>query len=400
MRILFVTRRSWPAVGGVETYLRNLAGQLRREHQVTILAQRIDDLPSSPAREIVRAPPRFTAFSENGVDVVPLELSIAGRALALPLIAQITPLAGRFAYGRARVPMSELYGRALGPSIAEKATQADVVHSFSAEMVGSAALRGARLAHRPVVVTPFTHPGQWGDDPASQRVCRRADRVVGLLRSDAEIYRGFGVAERRLQVSPICVPPFASVDGASMRAQFGITGPVVLFLGRRAEYKGFDTLIEAAPRVGREVADLTIVFVGPGPPIKSPGSGYAVIDRGVVTEKEKGDWLAAADVLCLPSAAEIFPVSVMEAWSVGTPAVTSDIPPLRELAERSGGSLAVAPTPESIARALTSVLLDPELRERLGHAGHAFWNENGTPEAVARTHVALYEQVIRETSLP
>jgi len=52
-----------------------------------------------------------------------------------------------------------------------------------------------------------------------------------------------------------------------------------------------------------------------------------VLDAGRVSEGDKYDWLAAADLLCLPSLGETFGVVILEAWSVGTPAVVSDIRP-------------------------------------------------------------------------
>ena len=63
------------------------------------------------------------------------------------------------------------------------------------------------------------------------------------------------------------------------------------------------------------------------------------IDAGFADDDDRAGWLEAADVVCLPSEAEIFPLTLLKAWSVGTPVVTSDLPPLVELLKKAGGGL-------------------------------------------------------------
>jgi glycosyltransferase involved in cell wall biosynthesis len=138
---------------------------------------------------------------------------------------------------------------------------------------------------------------------------------------------------------------------------------------------------------------VTFAFVGPGEPVHSPGAAR-VIDAGVADEKEKAGWLEAADVLCLPSEGEIFPVSFLEAWSVGTPVITSDTPTLTELVHRSGGGVAVPRDPVAISRAIVELVDDPRRRALLGESGRRFWSQGHTVEAVARCHETLYDRLL------
>ena len=107
-------------------------------------------------------------------------------------------------------------------------------------------------------------------------------------------------------------------------------------------------------------------------------------------EDQKALWLNAADVLCLPSAAEILPSSILEAWSVGTPVLTSDIPPLVELVEGASAGRHVARQPDAIARTLIEMLDDPELLREMGARGRDVWSERFTLDAVARHHEETY----------
>src|SRR5207302_8949700 len=103
LRIAFVARRYWPAVGGVESNIRHLARELAHRNEVTVLAHRIDDGPSTRLTDSLWPPPRFEPFLDGRVRVRPLRIPAAARALLLPLLSQVTPGLRRYAYGQTRV---------------------------------------------------------------------------------------------------------------------------------------------------------------------------------------------------------------------------------------------------------------------------------------------------------
>jgi glycosyltransferase involved in cell wall biosynthesis len=390
MRLVFVARAYWPAIGGVEGFVRLLGREMAQEHELTLLAQRVDRGESNRLTDTLDPPPSFSPFRDGDVRVAQIRVPRTRRALLSPLVYQVTPGLRRHAFGRNRIAAAELYARVVAPVIAEHLRGADAVHVFGGDLIKAAAVRAARQARVPVAITPFVHPKQWGDDPASALVYRRADRVVGLLEADAEVCRGLGVAPDRIAICGICSPALSEGGGAAIRERFEVGGPIVLFLGARRGYKGEDVLLGAAPLVSRVHSDATFVFVGPGPALPRAGGDARVIDAGVVEEDERSAWLDAASVVCLPSEAEIFPTAFLEAWSLKTPVVTSDLPPLRELIDSSGGGLAVPREPERVGRAILELLDHPETSESMGAAGYAFWRQGHTPAAVARWHEGLY----------
>jgi glycosyltransferase involved in cell wall biosynthesis len=386
MRLVLVARAYWPAIGGVEGFVRLLARELGERHEVTVLAQRVDRGASNRLTDSLDPPPPFAPFRDGPARVAPIRVPTARRALMLPLVYQVTPGLRRHAYGRNRIAAAGLYARVVAPVIADQLRGADAVHVFGGDLVKAAAVRAARTARVPVAITPFVHPTQWGDDPASALVYRRADKVVALLESDAAVCRGLGVPADRIALCGICSPALPGGGGAAVRKRHGLAGPIVLFVGARRGYKGEDVLLRAAPFLSRVHPDAAFVFVGPGPPVR----GAHVVDAGVVDDEERAAWVDAASVVCLPSAAEIFPTAFLEAWSLRTPVVASDLPPLVELIDASGGGLAVPRDPERVARAIQEVLDHPDVAARMGEAGHAFWRHGYTPAAIARRHEALY----------
>lgn len=396
MRVLFFAHRYWPALGGVESFVRHLATGLSVRHDVTVLALRIDNGPVERLTTSLTAPEPFPPFSDGPVRVEPLPISMREKTLLAPLGAQVVPVLRRYAFGRARVPASRLYARVIAPLIEEHAVDADVLHVFSNDMLAEAGVQAARVADVPCVVTPFAHVNQYGTGPADVAAYRKSDCVVALLAEEAALYRGLGVAPDRIRVSGIGSPGVPAGHGEGIRTRYGLSGPIVLFLGVRRPYKGFDLLLDAAPRVTAQRPEVTFVFAGPGEPLDTP-AGARVLDVGTVDDEARAGWLEAADLLCLPSEAEIFPGSFLEAWSVGTPVVAGDIPTLRELVSVSGGGVTVRRDATSLAETILDLLADPGRLRLLGAAGQRFWEDECTVEAVSRRHEDLYHSLLAHT---
>ncbi len=378
----------------MESFLRHLARELAQRHELTVLAHRIDDGPTDRLTDSLRPPPAFEPFEDDGVRVRPLRISTRDKLLLSPLLSQVVPGFRRYAFGRARVRAASLYATVVSPTIADVGKNAQVVHMWGSDLVAAAAVKAARRLDVPSVITPFAHRGQWGDGPADGFAYRDADRVIGLLDVDAAVYGGLGVRDEQLAVCGVCSPGVAPGGGAELRERFGISGPLVLFLGVRRPYKGFDLISAAAPLVASRRPDVTFAFVGPGPPLVRENDASRLLDIGAVDDEEKAAWLDAADLLCLPSRGEIFPVSILEAWSVGTPVLVSDVPTLLELVGKTGGGEAVALDSGLLAARIVELVEHPERLCELGEAGRRFWSKSCTVEAVASWHERLYGSLV------
>ena len=392
MNIAFLTERAWPSVGGIESLLRHISLSLAEAHNVTIFALHTGGGRYDRVEKAFATSSGFKAFSDGRVRVVPVVVPRSRQAMLFPLVTQFAPITRRFAYGRIRVATGWLYSRVVGSVIAGRLGGIDVVHAFAGDQFGWAAVAAARRARLPIVVTPFAHPGQWGTDPASAHAYRAADRVVALLDNDADTYRALGVADSAIRIIPVCSPGAADGVGQRVRDGHDIRGPLVVFLGARRGYKGHDVLAAAIPLVTQARGDVTFAFVGPGEPIVT--DDQRVVDAGRVSDEDKHDWLSAAALLCLPSLGEIFPVSILEAWSAGTPALVSDIPPLIELVNTVGGGQAAARTPDAMASAIVDLLAHPGELLAMGERGKRWWHAHATPGAVAAEHAAMYVELL------
>ena len=393
MRLLFVARRYWPAVGGVESFLRDLARELANRHDVTVLAHRIDDGPTERLTDSLQPPPTFEPFDDGRVRVEPLRISMPRRALLTPLATQVVPGLRRYAYGRARVGAAALYSRLVGPVIAAVARDGDMLHMWGSDLVAAAAMRASRSIGVPGVVTPFAHANHYGTGRVDVAAYRAATRVIALLETDAALYRELGVPGERVDVCGVCSHGVPAGHGEWMRRRFSIGGPLVLFLGARRPYKGFDILLQAARLVAASRPGVTFAFAGPGAPLPELDSPARIVDAGVVDERGRAGWLEAADLLCLPSEGEIFPISILEAWSVRTPVLTSDLATLTELVGKARGGVTAPREPRALADTILELLADRERLRAMGDSGYAFWASRHTVERVAAAHEAVYASV-------
>jgi glycosyltransferase involved in cell wall biosynthesis len=134
---------------------------------------------------------------------------------------------------------------------------------------------------------------------------------------------------------------------------------LVLFVGRLVAAKGLRELLAAAASLARERPLLKVAILGDGPlrhelerQAQRSGAGENVLMRGPRPPADVARWLAAADLLCLPSYSEGCPNVVLEALSCGRPVVASAVGGVPELVAEDCAVL----VPPADSQALTAGL--------------------------------------------
>lgn len=261
----------------------------------------------------------------------------------------------------------------------------DVVHSIAREWAGGLA-SAARHEGAAFVETPLVHPGQPFSGSATSDVARyRADgAVTALTEWEARWYLERGV--ERVHVTG---------SGASLSALPATErGPAtVLFVGRKERYKGYHALRDAAPLVWRERPDARFIVIGQ-PAWNAFMTRRPADERwsepGVVSEEQKAAAFARATIFAMPSEHETFGQVYVEAWLAGLPVIAGDIPPLHEVVREGVDGLHAANDPAAIARAILTLLRDPERAHRMGEAGRERALAQFSWPAVARRYEAAY----------
>ena len=147
--------------------------------------------------------------------------------------------------------------------------------------------------------------------------------------------------------------------------------PYLLCLGRVDDGKGARLLAECFARYkDRRPGPLRLIFAGTV--MNAPPEHPDIVTVGGVDEPTKGGLLRGALALVSPSAFESFSIVLMEAWTVGTPAlVNSRCAVTLDHVRRSGGGLAFGNYAE-LEVELDRLGASPALRSSLGRAGQAF----------------------------
>jgi glycosyltransferase involved in cell wall biosynthesis len=394
MKVIFFTRRSWPAIGGIEALVRHLslAVAANDEIEVRIIALRIDNGTISRTSDGPGLP-QFDAFLDGPVSISPAPLTRIQNSALQPLRLLEMPGLRSASNGQVRTFLTRYYAQLVATNLANSFRGADLVHVWGLIPGSAAAIRASRMLGLPNVYTPFMHRGAWGDEPASVDTYRRADRVLALQTDEAEDYVAVGVPAERVVVSGACVPQVVQGHLPTINAWRSSKRHLVVYLGVRQPHKGVSLLLSAATLL-RTPTDVAVV--GPGDELTIPAThpDVNVVDVGRVCEEERATWLRSADLLVLPSESETFGLVLLEAWSVATPVLTSRIPSLRSLVERSGGGQACSRDAKSLAQSIESMLSDPERLLSMGQAGRRFWEQHCTPDRIAAWHVDLYRTLM------
>ena len=192
---------------------------------------------------------------------------------------------------------------------------------------------------------------------------------------------------------------------AALRAQLSPTGaPVLLYAGRLEYEKGVHTALAALPRLRRRHPGLRLVVAGVGTheaELRALATklrvSRAVTFLGFLEPADLAVLAAAADCALVPSIYEPFGMVALECAAAGTPLVVADTGGLREFVEHDTTGLRFAPGDVgALADAVTRLLADEVLAQRLVREARALLARSYSWEAIARRTAAVFEQAVRE----
>ena len=328
-----------PAVGGVETHVRELAERcVAAGDEVTVLTHQVPGpAGGAPGREWA-----------GGVRVLRFPLTVRARRYPVSL--------GLFRYVR------------------EHAAEFDLIHAHNYHnLTGLAALGHGR----PFVFTPHYHGTghTWLASvlhhlyrPAGARLFRAAGAVICVSAAERDLVAGrFPAAAGKTVVIPNgigAVPPGPPKPAARQAGE--VPGPVVVTVGRLERYKNVDLVIRAF----QDLPDpATLLIVGDGPDrarlerySRAGPARWPVRFTSRVPGQVLGQLLAQASVIVSASDHEAFGLTVAEGLASGARVVASAIPAHESLAAMAGpGSSVILADPRdtrqfsgSIAAALAA----------------------------------------------
>ena len=380
MRVLLVSNTYPPAdISGVGVLVAELAAELRRQgHEAVVLTRQprgaeAIGVPGPKVLFPLFAGLRYVALARRRFDVVHVHES-DGVAIALALrLARLL----RLPQGHPRLV-------------------ATLHVSYVAERRAVRPLRVAgRVVSRP---TGSERVFAWLRAPLhaafGRWTARLADAVVALSAAAAgELARDYGARVAAVVPNGVRVAP---------QPERAPAGGVVLFVGRLRTRKAVAVLLEAMVRVRAAVPGARLVLVGDGEQraalaaqAAALGIAGAVEFAGALPRGAAQEWLRRADVLCLPSTYEGFPMVILEAMEAGLPVVATAVAGVPEAVRPGETGLLVEPEDaEGLGAALVAILADPARARAMGEAGRRLLEERFTIAHATAGYLTLWEALV------
>lgn len=379
MNIMHVTIRYYPALGGVEEYVRRLAeGSFARGKNVSVYTSDLD-CHTGKLSKIIGMPSVY-----NGI--------IIRRAYTIPWKLRDYPL----------IP---------GMGLLLMRQKADIIHGHCFMSFPSDAARViSRVRKIPFVFNPyFAAIGESSRigcfyRKTLGRFVMSADVVVVISEFEKHAIERACFSVKRFEVVPpgIDTSEFRNINH-NVYERFPIKGRrIILFVGRIDRNKGIDILIKAAPHVLRRNPD-TVFFIagadfGERANLQKMVGEYKLnesfIFAGSLARQDIVSAFKHADVFALPSRYEAFGIVLIEAMAARLPVIAADTTAIPEVVS-DGLTGLLFPTDDSQALAikLCELLDNNGLRQQFKDNGYKKVSQEYTWEQTFKRIHAVYESV-------
>jgi glycosyltransferase involved in cell wall biosynthesis len=190
------------------------------------------------------------------------------------------------------------------------------------------------------------------------------------------------------------------VDRGTVLAELGLdpTSFVLLTVGRLSEQKGQSFLIEAGARLVSRGHKIQLLLAGDGPDRSSLEA--AARSLGVPTHflgwcDDVERLYQVADIFVLPSLWEGLPLALLEAMVSGVPVVATEVSAMPEVVQHEVNGILVPPGDvDALAAAVERLIVDGQLRNKLGRAALVTAEERFAVDQMVRAYEALYDQLV------
>jgi len=164
---------------------------------------------------------------------------------------------------------------------------------------------------------------------------------------------------------------------ASPMEEFADEKTNIVFVGRKDKRKGLQYLVEAYSHLKWGFPNIRLIVVGPGrAPLRlqrfiKKNKVKDIVFTGSVSYDDLPRYYHSADIFCAPNTGkESFGIVLLEAMAANKPIVASDIDGFRCVMSQGEQGLLVPPKDSrALADALTILIRNPALRERMGNRG-------------------------------
>lgn len=231
-------------------------------------------------------------------------------------------------------------------------------------------------------------------DAFGKRCLNSYDKYIALTPHEVKKVKRLGLNDDKIVVIPNGVEDDRECSNdASIRDD-----EQVLYLGRISKSKNLSLLVKAMAYVVKDVKNAKLVLAGPDEGLakrlvkQAEKEGIQIRYAGYVDEDEKHKLYMESALYALPSFYEPFGITLLEASLHGLPSIITGEGGQLYAAPPNRASLWARPKPKDYANAITTLLSDKGLRERLGRQAKE-WAYNHFWSNVLPKYERLYDEI-------
>ena len=240
---------------------------------------------------------------------------------------------------------------------------------------------------------------------------RLADRVVAPSKVTAkELEQDYGARDVEVIYNGIAVDDQVARAAETLEARLSDGEPteIVIYAGRMRTRKAVAVLLKAFQQVLVERPRAELILIGAGEQYDALREYHRQLELGDRVRflggkprSEVFDGYAQADVYCLPSRYEGFPVATLEAMAVGLPVVLTTVSGNPEAVEDGiSGRLVEPEDAQGLAEALIELLEDPDKRRRMGREAQKRVRDAFAIGTIAADYLELWQNLTSEHTSP
>ncbi len=267
----------------------------------------------------------------------------------------------------------------------------DILLNYMVYPDGYAAVRIAKSLKVPVVLTAIGSDLNRISDPICAKLTssalRQADFVITVSKNLAKTAETLGVVPRKLRAIRNGCDTAVFRPRSRVRAREDLSldqsAHIIVYVGRLDVRKGLVELIQATEALQQDISSVHTYIIGKGPDERLLRQAIERLNASAYitlippcASTEVATWMAASNLIALPSYNEGSPNVIIEGLAVGRPIVATNVGGIPELTDSNSGRLVTPKDVPGLINALSQVL-------------HHEWNA----EVIASRHNRSWESV-------
>jgi len=364
LKILCVSQRFFPSVGGAEQVAKNYMDFLSKNHEITVYTTNAYELNSF--------------WDEKGTKIMnPTMLNYEIKRYDILTPNNISQDLYKFPFS---ISSPGPFCPTMWKDLLNMKNRFDliIVSAFPYDHVIPAVVASKKF-NIPLIIIPHLHL----EFPYSYFTGLRlslldaSDILVVNTNEEKKVLENFKIDYSKIHIISPGIDTSIKSETIDLRKKLNIDQKslVVLFGGTKSKEKGLLNLIETLKKLW-DKQDIKLVIFGPSTKDfeyyfkkQSQKTKNNIIDLGLISDGEKCNAFSSCDILAVPSRAESFGIIYLEAWLHKKPVIGCNIPAVCEIIDNEENGILVNFDDHIQLSDAILKLSNPKLRKKLGENG-------------------------------